>query len=120
MVLQEVTRGHSGVYECNSFDTETYESISGNTTVFVNCKESAPIDFVTVTDTFYCSACSRLSSPLLLCVDLDPAVVEPKEPAVVDQGEELKATCNALSSLRTHTVWIKVWIYRCNVQSIRG
>ncbi len=42
-------------------------------------------------------------------VDLDPAVVMPKN-GVVDQRGELKATCNALSSLETHTAWFKVQI----------
>ncbi|KAM8768398.1 melanoma cell adhesion molecule b isoform 3-T3 [Acanthopagrus schlegelii] len=37
---------------------------------------------------------------------LDPAVVRP-EKAIVPQGQELKATCNALSSVDTHTAWFK-------------
>ncbi|XP_045929220.1 melanoma cell adhesion molecule b isoform X3 [Micropterus dolomieu] len=77
VVLQNVTRLHSGVYHCTSMNIETvtFEEISGNTTVFVNY--------------------------------LDPAVVMPKDTIVVAQREELKATCNALSSLQTHTVWFK-------------
>lgn len=35
-------------------------------------------------------------------------MVEPKGVAYVVQGEELNATCNALSSLTTHTAWLKV------------
>lgn len=38
---------------------------------------------------------------------LDPAVLDPKDTLVMSQGEELKATCNALSSLQTHTLWFK-------------
>ncbi|XP_041657820.1 cell surface glycoprotein MUC18 [Cheilinus undulatus] len=38
---------------------------------------------------------------------LDPAVVVPKESEVMLKGEDLTATCNALSSLKTHTVWYK-------------
>ncbi|XP_038817547.1 cell surface glycoprotein MUC18-like isoform X4 [Salvelinus namaycush] len=38
---------------------------------------------------------------------LDPAVLIPKDTHVMAQGEELMATCNALSSLPTHTVWFK-------------
>ncbi|XP_034077680.1 cell surface glycoprotein MUC18 isoform X1 [Gymnodraco acuticeps] len=38
---------------------------------------------------------------------LDPAVVVPKESEVMLRGEELTATCNALSSLKTSTVWYK-------------
>lgn len=40
--------------------------------------------------------------------DLDAAVVMPKDTILVTQGEELKATCNALSSLQTDTTWFKV------------
>lgn len=43
-----------------------------------------------------------------MCVDLDPAVVEPEHTVDVAQGEELTATCNTNSSLQTHTVWLKV------------
>ncbi|TKS83225.1 MUC18 Gicerin Melanoma cell adhesion molecule Melanoma-associated antigen [Collichthys lucidus] len=39
---------------------------------------------------------------------LDPAVVVPKDSEVMLKGEELTATCNALSSLKTSTVWYKV------------
>uniref|UniRef100_A0A3Q3XAV2 Ig-like domain-containing protein n=1 Tax=Mola mola TaxID=94237 RepID=A0A3Q3XAV2_MOLML len=38
---------------------------------------------------------------------LDPAVVIPKDSEVMYKGEELTATCNALSSLKTSTVWYK-------------
>ncbi|XP_059186823.1 melanoma cell adhesion molecule b isoform X2 [Centropristis striata] len=38
---------------------------------------------------------------------LDEAVVRPEDTVVVDQGQELQATCNALSSLQTETVWFK-------------
>ncbi|XP_067464830.1 cell surface glycoprotein MUC18 isoform X2 [Thunnus thynnus] len=38
---------------------------------------------------------------------LDPAVVVPKESEVMLKGEDLTATCNALSSLKTSTVWYK-------------
>ncbi|XP_070761617.1 melanoma cell adhesion molecule b [Enoplosus armatus] len=75
VVLNNVTRLHSGVYHCTSTDTDSFEEISGNTTVFVNY--------------------------------LKPAVVMPEDTIVVAQGGELKATCNALSSLQTHTVWFK-------------
>ncbi|XP_032368176.1 melanoma cell adhesion molecule b isoform X5 [Etheostoma spectabile] len=75
LVRHNVTRLQSGVYECTSTDTDTFDEISGNTTVFVNY--------------------------------LDPAVVMPKDTVVVAQGEDLTATCNALSSLQTRTAWIK-------------
>ncbi|XP_076002205.1 melanoma cell adhesion molecule b isoform X2 [Genypterus blacodes] len=73
-VLNNVTRLNNGVYHCTTLDMDTYEEISGNTTLFANY--------------------------------LDDAVVDPQDP-VVSQGEELTATCNALSSLKTHTVWFK-------------
>ncbi|XP_062392138.1 cell surface glycoprotein MUC18 isoform X2 [Sardina pilchardus] len=38
---------------------------------------------------------------------LDPAVVVPKDSEVMSKGESLTATCNALSSLNTSTVWFK-------------
>lgn len=43
-----------------------------------------------------------------VCSDLDPAVVVPKDSEVMLKGESLTATCNALSSLETSTVWFKV------------
>lgn len=45
---------------------------------------------------------------LCVCADLDPAVVMPKDSEVMLKGESLTATCNALSSLETTTVWFKV------------
>ncbi|XP_060942310.1 cell surface glycoprotein MUC18 [Limanda limanda] len=38
---------------------------------------------------------------------LDPAVVVPKESEFMNKGESLTASCNALSSLKTSTVWYK-------------
>ncbi|XP_037605561.1 cell surface glycoprotein MUC18 isoform X2 [Sebastes umbrosus] len=38
---------------------------------------------------------------------LDPAVVVPKDSEIMLKGEDLTATCNALSSLKTATVWYK-------------
>uniref|UniRef100_H3CY45 Melanoma cell adhesion molecule n=1 Tax=Tetraodon nigroviridis TaxID=99883 RepID=H3CY45_TETNG len=38
---------------------------------------------------------------------LDPAVVVPKDSELVFRGEDLTASCNALSSLKTSTVWFK-------------
>lgn len=54
---------------------------------------------------------SAITPPLCLIavsLDLDPAVVEPNNAIVVAQGEDLEATCNALSSLKTNTAWFKV------------
>uniref|UniRef100_A0A671QF12 Melanoma cell adhesion molecule a n=1 Tax=Sinocyclocheilus anshuiensis TaxID=1608454 RepID=A0A671QF12_9TELE len=78
LVLKEVSRADSGVYECHSLDLDA-----------VNHDE--------VVDT------------LQLTVHyLDPAVVVPKDSEVMLKGESLTATCNALSSLETSTVWFKV------------
>ncbi|XP_023817390.1 cell surface glycoprotein MUC18 isoform X3 [Oryzias latipes] len=38
---------------------------------------------------------------------LDAAVVTPRENVSMAMGQELEATCNALSSLQTQTVWLK-------------
>lgn len=38
MVLKNVTRLNSGDYECSLLDMESYDEISGKTTVFINCK----------------------------------------------------------------------------------
>ncbi|KTF95957.1 hypothetical protein cypCar_00039044, partial [Cyprinus carpio] len=77
LVLKEVSRADSGVYECHSLGLDA-----------VNHDE--------VLDT------------LQLTVHyLDPAVVVPKDSEVMLKGESLTATCNALSSLETSTVWFK-------------
>ncbi|KAM7399457.1 hypothetical protein PAMP_018728 [Pampus punctatissimus] len=75
LVLTNVTRLESGNYQCVYLDTDTFENLYGNVTLFVNY--------------------------------LDPAVVMPKGSVEVAQGAELKATCNALSSLQTETLWFK-------------
>lgn len=108
--LRNVTRLNSGVYECSSFDVHTYDEISANTTVFVNCKDSRMTGSIDPHATQRCqTGHASCELPLsVLCVDLDPAVVEPEDSNVVAQGGELKATCNALSSLQTHAVWFKV------------
>lgn len=58
------------------------------------------------------SLCFTTLERLTLCspvvyADLEPAVVLPTNIEIA-QGEELTATCNALSSLQTHTAWFKV------------
>ncbi|XP_010869184.2 cell surface glycoprotein MUC18 isoform X2 [Esox lucius] len=75
LVLKEVTRGDSGVYQCRSLDLDTYEEVMGDMQLNVHY--------------------------------LDPAVVVPKDSEVMFKGESLTATCNALSSLETATVWFK-------------
>uniref|UniRef100_A0A667XSA7 Melanoma cell adhesion molecule b n=1 Tax=Myripristis murdjan TaxID=586833 RepID=A0A667XSA7_9TELE len=75
LVLENVTRSDSGLYECVTMNFDTYEEITGNTSLFVNY--------------------------------LDDAVVIPEGTAVLSEGEEMTATCNALSSLTTQTTWFK-------------
>ncbi|XP_046876636.1 cell surface glycoprotein MUC18-like isoform X1 [Hypomesus transpacificus] len=51
---------------------------------------------------------SEVSDDIQLTVHyLDPAVVVPKDSEIMYKGESLTATCNALSSLETSTVWLK-------------
>uniref|UniRef100_A0A8C7QAN2 Melanoma cell adhesion molecule a n=2 Tax=Oncorhynchus mykiss TaxID=8022 RepID=A0A8C7QAN2_ONCMY len=75
LVLREVTRGDSGVYQCRSLDLDTYEEVMGDMQLIVHY--------------------------------LDPALVVPKDSEIMFKGESLTATCNALSSLQTFTVWFK-------------
>ncbi|XP_063060102.1 cell surface glycoprotein MUC18 isoform X2 [Engraulis encrasicolus] len=75
LVLREVTRRDSGVYQCRTLDLDTEEDVVGNMRLTVHY--------------------------------LDPAVVVPKDTEVMSKGESLTATCNALSSLNTSTVWLK-------------
>ncbi|XP_034557204.1 melanoma cell adhesion molecule b isoform X4 [Notolabrus celidotus] len=42
-LLENVTRLNSGVYECTSYDTETFDPTSGETSVFVNFLDSAVV-----------------------------------------------------------------------------
>lgn len=112
-VLNNTNRADSGVYQCVSIDTDTFEEISGETTVFINCKNSAPIRFIVTftTNAYYqqhqTAATTFVTSLSAAAVDLDAAVIL-EDNITVAQGEELKATCNALSSLPTHTTWFKV------------
>ncbi|XP_024122048.1 cell surface glycoprotein MUC18 [Oryzias melastigma] len=51
---------------------------------------------------------SKVKAEMNLTVHyLDPAVVVPRETEIMDKGEKLAATCKALSSLPTVTVWYK-------------
>uniref|UniRef100_A0A674BMW6 Cell surface glycoprotein MUC18-like n=1 Tax=Salmo trutta TaxID=8032 RepID=A0A674BMW6_SALTR len=75
LVLREVIRGDSGVYQCRALDLDTYEQVTGDMQLTVHY--------------------------------LDPAVVVPKDSEILLKGESLTATCNALSSLETTTVWLK-------------
>ncbi|XP_072530519.1 cell surface glycoprotein MUC18 isoform X2 [Salminus brasiliensis] len=78
LVLKDVTRRDSGMYHCHSLDLD---SVSGDKDVMGNLQ--------------------------LTVHYLDPAVVVPKDSEVMLKGENLTATCNALSSLETSTVWLK-------------
>ncbi|KAM6932240.1 melanoma cell adhesion molecule b isoform 2-T2 [Lycodopsis pacificus] len=76
LVLHNVNRLNSGVYKCGSLDMDTYEEISGNTTVFVNYLEPAvvmPNDSVVVTQgkelTATCNALSSLQTQIVWLKD---------------------------------------------------
>ncbi|XP_042580868.1 cell surface glycoprotein MUC18-like isoform X2 [Cyprinus carpio] len=77
LVLKEVSRADSGVYECHSLGLDAVNHDEG-------------LDTLQLTVHY-----------------LDPAVVVPKDSEVMLKGESLTATCNALSSLETSTVWFK-------------
>ncbi|KAL7838533.1 hypothetical protein AOLI_G00269370 [Acnodon oligacanthus] len=77
LVLKEVTRGDSSKYLCRSLDLDS-------------------LDYEDV-----------VGNLQLTVHYLDPAVVVPKDSEVMQKGENLTATCNALSSLETKTVWSK-------------
>lgn len=38
LVLREVTRGDSGVYQCRSLDLDTYEEVMGDMQLIVHCE----------------------------------------------------------------------------------
>lgn len=57
---------------------------------------------------------------LMVVSVLDPAVVVPKDSELMLKGEDLTATCNALSSLKTSTVWYKVHTLYPGVESLRS
>ncbi|XP_030193199.1 melanoma cell adhesion molecule b isoform X7 [Gadus morhua] len=52
---------------------------------------------------------------------LEPADVSPEETLTLSQGADLNQSCNALSSLKTHTVWMKngVKVATGNILSLR-
>ncbi|XP_051552081.1 cell surface glycoprotein MUC18-like isoform X2 [Myxocyprinus asiaticus] len=77
LVLKAVSRADSGVYECHSLDQDALD-------------EDEVVETMQLTVHY-----------------LDPAVVVPKDSEVMLKGESLTATCNALSSLETSTVWFK-------------
>ncbi|XP_042286402.1 cell surface glycoprotein MUC18 isoform X1 [Thunnus maccoyii] len=94
---------------------------------FIFNREQEPdVDLESRGDVLFLSAVSRKDSGIYQCRPLDtdsytevkgemqltvnyldPAVVVPKDSEVMLKGEDLTATCNALSSLKTSTVWYK-------------
>ncbi|KAM8835386.1 cell surface glycoprotein MUC18 isoform 2-T2 [Synchiropus picturatus] len=75
LILTEVTRKDSGIYQCHPQDPDAPHKVKGEMQLTVHY--------------------------------LDPAVVVPKDSEFMFRGENLTATCNALSSLKTSTVWYK-------------
>ncbi|XP_036391880.1 melanoma cell adhesion molecule b isoform X2 [Megalops cyprinoides] len=80
LVLRDVSRADTGVYRCRSLDLDSYTDYAD----YVDVKKDMSLHV------HY----------------LDPPKVVPKA-QVLEEGESLMATCNALSSLDTHTVWLK-------------
>ncbi|XP_063063340.1 cell surface glycoprotein MUC18-like isoform X2 [Engraulis encrasicolus] len=79
LLLRGVTRSDGGNYSCTSLDLEALDPDDMEKSMDMELK----VHF------------------------LDEAVVYPKGPLVLSQGDNLEATCNALSSLPTNTVWFK-------------
>ncbi|XP_040908454.1 cell surface glycoprotein MUC18 isoform X2 [Toxotes jaculatrix] len=75
LILTQVSRKDSGIYQCRPQDTDSFTEVKGEMQLTVHY--------------------------------LDPVVVVPKDSEVMLKGEDLTATCNALSSLKTSTVWYK-------------
>ncbi|XP_041795897.1 melanoma cell adhesion molecule b isoform X2 [Chelmon rostratus] len=86
--------------------TKTDQTWEGNVLVLRNVTRLNTGDYTCTsmdTDTF-----EEITDYTTVFVNyLKPAVVIPENTTVVVQGDELKATCNALSPLQTHTAWFK-------------
>ncbi|XP_012697238.1 melanoma cell adhesion molecule b isoform X2 [Clupea harengus] len=79
VLLRNAKRSDGGTYSCTALDLDALDPDSG-----------------------------ELENSLELPVHyLDHAVVLPEDLMVLSQGAILEATCNAVSSLKTHTVWYK-------------
>nr|XP_055056526.1 cell surface glycoprotein MUC18 [Misgurnus anguillicaudatus] len=77
LILKEVSRADSGTYECHALNMDALDH-------------------------------EDVGESIKLTVHyLDPAAVVPKDSEIMLRGESLTATCNALSSLETSTVWFK-------------
>lgn len=120
-------RRDSGIYQCRPLEADSLPDVKGEMQLTVHCEEPS-LKHNRVSLTSYnanmfnmlafrlpelsdrrCSHRFLLSDGLVwLCADLDPAVVVPKDSEFMLRGEDLTATCNALSSLKTSTVWYKV------------
>ncbi len=110
LLLENVSRSASGTYVCQSFDFESDFDAEDSVNITVHCKSM-----------FFCRSCAmvdvgEMMSAFIFMVtntffffflDLDQIMVTPKE-KVLNQGEDLPLTCNALSSLPTLTAWYKV------------
>ncbi|XP_022534813.2 cell surface glycoprotein MUC18 isoform X1 [Astyanax mexicanus] len=93
LVLKDVTRRDSGIYHCHSLDLDSRSADNNEV-----------MEFLQLTVHY-----------------LDPAVVVPRDSEVMLKGENLSASCNALSSLETNTVWFKngVEIKKGNVLNLQ-
>lgn len=102
LVLTSVTRKDSGIYQCRPQDADVDADVRGQMQLAVHCEQD------TEEQSPQQGLPHRLSLVLPVLSVLDPAVVVPKDSELMFRGEDLTATCNALSSLKTATVWLKV------------
>lgn len=110
LLLENVTRSHSGTYMCQSYDPESDSDAEGSISITVHCKSTFLCSSYAVADVgemmlAFIFIVTNPSFPSFLV--LDRIVVTPED-TVLDQGKDLTLTCNALSSLPTKTVWYKV------------
>uniref|UniRef100_A0A8B9HG73 Melanoma cell adhesion molecule a n=1 Tax=Astyanax mexicanus TaxID=7994 RepID=A0A8B9HG73_ASTMX len=91
LVLKDVTRRDSGIYHCHSLDLDSRSADNNEV-----------MEFLQLTVHY-----------------LDPAVVVPRDSEVMLKGENLSASCNALSSLETNTVWFKVQLNCLSAPQLR-
>lgn len=122
LVLTSVTRKDSGIYQCRPQDAAAAE-VRGEMQLSVHCEEDTRKTSQHSSSTNMKASGPGAAEPpdmFPLVSVLDPAVVVPKDSELMLRGEDLTATCNALSSLKTSTVWYKVHTLGPGAQSLRS
>ncbi|XP_056468170.1 melanoma cell adhesion molecule b isoform X3 [Gadus chalcogrammus] len=122
-------------------DTVEFECLgNGNPQPLVTFRNREMVELNAINNVLELRNVSRLDSGLYECVTthietfeevvgnttlfvnyLEPADVSPEETLTLSQGADLNQSCNALSSLKTHTVWMKngVKVATGNILSLR-